>query len=162
MPLMSRAAQIAMISFRAGSCSQSNQLCISPPESSIQTGSQTTFHSPIHIPPTPKCSAHPSSRARAPSLLPATSPPPLCAWLRVLPDPLLPGRPALLEGQTTPKHTIKTYKNPRADQPTATPSPSARPPPRSSTSARKRRPSTPAPPQFRTQHRTQPARPKHS
>merc|ERR1711964_631396 len=81
----------------------------------------TTQHPASHFSTDPpKCFAHPSSRARAQLPLLATSPPPPSAWLRA-PPALEP------QGLLVPL--------------AVTPSPSARLPAKSSTSAKKRRPS---------------------
>lgn len=88
-----------------------------------------------------QCFEHPSSRARAQSPLPATSPHPLCAWLRELPALAHRDLPELLAGkqasqpQLPPSEHILTVS-------IVTPSPSARLLPRSSTFVKKRRPST--------------------
>lgn len=94
---------------------------------------------------TSTCSAHPSSRAHALSLLPATSPPLLCAWPRELPAPVPPGQPAPLEGQSIHKYQLDTLQEIGPNKFTVTPSPSVSAPPRSSTFARKRRLSTDEP-----------------
>ena len=140
--LISRAARIAMISFRTGSCttratSSSVHLSLPSKQATKQSQfSQSTFHNPQNVP-----HIHHQERARrrcSPLLLRFCSAHGRgCYRIRFFQGDRLCWRVSTL-------HTVQLYttKNLEANRITVTLSPSARRPPKSSTSARRRRPST--------------------